>query len=121
MQSVNGLKAWASVKKTNDIGITVSIKETEIKKTFGKSLTIPLNFDLFKHPVCPYKPKEDLIVRLELNYFEKVIFCSGDTAATYKLTEISLDYYAIVDKRYIWWNSSDSTYQGNTDPFPGTI
>ena len=41
-----------------------------------------------------------MIVRLELNSSEKVSLCSGDTAATYKLSDISLEYDAIFDKPY---------------------
>ena len=39
-----------------------------------------------------------MIVRLELNSSEKVILCTGDTSATYKLSDISLEYDAIFDK-----------------------
>ena len=48
----------------------------------------------------PYKVKEDLIVRLELNSPEKVMLCTGDTSATYKLSDISLKYDAIFDEPY---------------------
>ena len=48
----------------------------------------------------PYGLKEDLIVRLELNSSEKVILCTGDTAATYKLSDISLEYDAIFGDPY---------------------
>ena len=41
-----------------------------------------------------------MIVRLELNSSEKVILCTGDTAATYKLSDISLEYDAIFDEAY---------------------
>ena len=51
-----------------------------------------LNNDFFKHPVHSYGLEEDLIVRLELNSFEKVIVCGRDTAATYKPSDISLEY-----------------------------
>ena len=61
-----------------------------MKKTFGKRFAVPLNFDFFKHPVYPYGLKEDLIVRFELKSSEKVILCTGDTAATYKLFQIFL-------------------------------
>ena len=44
--------------------------------------------------------KEDLFVRLELNTSEKIIFCTGDTNATYKLSDISLEYDAIFDESY---------------------
>ena len=47
-----------------------------------------------------YRLKEDLIVRLELNFSEKVILCTGDTSATYKLSGISLEYDAIFDETY---------------------
>ena len=71
-----------------------------IKKTFDKSFSIPLDFDFFKDPVHPMRLKDDLIVRLELNSAEKVILCTGDTNATYKLSDISLEYDAIFDKPY---------------------
>ena len=48
----------------------------------------------------PYGLKEDLVVRLELNSSEKVILCTEDTAATYKLSDISLEYDAIFDEPY---------------------
>ena len=75
-------------------------QENAIKKTFDKRFSIPLDFDFFKHSVYPYGLKEDLIVRLELNLFEKVILCTGDTSATYKLSNISLEYDAIFDEPY---------------------
>ena len=48
----------------------------------------------------PYGLREDLIVRLELNSSENVILCTGDTSATYKLSDISLEYDAIFDEPY---------------------
>ena len=48
----------------------------------------------------PYRLKEDLIVRLELNSPEKVILCTGDTSATCRLSDISLEYDAIFDEPY---------------------
>ena len=76
----------------------MATQENAIKKTFDKRFAIPLDFDFFKHPVYPYRLKEDLIVRLELNSPEKVILCTGDTSATYKLSDISLEYDAIFDE-----------------------
>ena len=80
----------------------------------------------FKHPVYPYGLKEDLIERLELNSSEKVILCSGDTAATNKLSDISLEFVFIFEKPYVatigvvCWNNVDPIYQCNinslTDP-----
>ena len=48
----------------------------------------------------PYRLREDLIVRLELCSPEKVILCTGDTTATYKLSDIWLEYDAIYDEAY---------------------
>ena len=48
----------------------------------------------------PYDLKGDLIVRLGSNYSEKVILCIGDISATYKLSDISLEYDAIFDEPY---------------------
>ena len=47
----------------------------------------------------PYGLKEDFIVRLELNSSE-IILCTGDTSATYKLSDISLEYDAYFDEPY---------------------
>ena len=41
-----------------------------------------------------------MIVRLELNSPERVILWTGDTSATYKLSDISLEYDAIFDEPY---------------------
>ena len=100
IQSANGLKALAGAKKAGGTALIVTTKENAIKKNFDKRFAIPLDFDFFKHPVYPYGLKKDLIVSLELNSSEKLILCSGDTAATYKLSEISLEYDAIFDELY---------------------
>ena len=100
IQSANGLKACLGAKKADGTAQTLTTQENAIKKTFDKRFSILLDFDFFKHPVYPYRLKEDLIVRLELNSPEKVILCTGDTSATYKLSDISLEYDAIFDEPY---------------------
>ena len=85
IQSANSLKACVGAKKADGTAITVTEKENAIKKTFGKRFAVPLNFDFFKHPVYSYGLNKDLIVGLQLNFSEKVILCSGDSAATHKL------------------------------------
>ena len=79
IKSANGLKARLDAKKSDSPALTLKTQENAIKKAFDKRFSIPLDFDLFKHSVYPYRLKEDLIVRLELNSPEKVIFCIGDT------------------------------------------
>ena len=97
IQSTNGLKEWVGA---NGIALTVTTLNNAIKKTFDNRFVIPLDFDFFKHPVYPYGLREDLIVRLELNSAAKVILCSGDTSATCKLSDISLEYDATFDEPY---------------------
>ena len=60
----------------------------------------------------PYGLKEDLILRLELNSSEKVILCFGDTSATCKLSDISLEYKAIFDEPYV--TTIGQMYAGTT-------
>ena len=72
----------------------------------------------------PYDLKGDLIVRLGLNYSEKVILCIGDISATYKLSDISLEYDAVFDepyatsicKMYTRLSIGDPVHQGNINP-----
>ena len=78
----------------------MTTQEKAIKKTFDKRFAIRLDFDFFKHSVYPYGLREYLIVRLEFNSLEKVILCTGNTSATYKLSDISLEYDAIFDEPY---------------------
>ena len=87
-------------KKTDGTALPLSTQENVIKKTFDKRFAIPLDFDFFKHPVYPYDLKEDLIVRLESSSSEKIILCTGDTSATYKLSDILLEYDVIFDEPY---------------------
>ena len=99
-------------KKADGTALVVTTQENAIKKTFDKRFSIPLNFAFFKHPVYPYGLKEDLIVRLELNSTEKVILCTGDTSATYTLSDISLEYDTIFDEPYA--TTIDEMYTGTT-------
>ena len=99
-------------KKADGMALIVTTKENAIKKTFGERFAIPLDFDFFGHRVYPYGLKEDLIVRLEFNSSEKVILCTGDTSATYKLSDISLEYDIIFDQPYA--TAIDEMYTGTT-------
>ena len=58
------------------------IKLYSCNDTFGKSFAVALDFEFFEHLVYPYRLIEGVIVRLELNSSEKVILCTGHTAAT---------------------------------------
>ena len=96
IQPANGLKVQVAAKKSDGTELIVTTQENAIKNTFDKRFAIPLDFDFFKHPVYPYELKEDLIVRFELNSSVKIILCIGDTPATYKFSDILLEYDAIL-------------------------
>ena len=87
-------------KKADVTALTVTTQEIAIRKTLDKRFTIPLDFDFFKHPVYPYGLKERLFIRIELNFAGKVLLCTGDTNATYKISDIFLEYDAIFDDPY---------------------
>ena len=53
-----------------------------------------------------------MIVRLELNLPEKVLLCTRDTSATYKLSDISLEYDTIFDEPYA--TTIGQMYSGTT-------
>ena len=78
-------------KKTDGTALTLTIQENAIKKTLDKRFAIPLDFDFFKHPVYPYGLEQRLFIRIELNSAKNVLLCTGDTNATYKLSDISLE------------------------------
>ena len=100
IQSASGLKTRVGAKKDHGKALTVTTLENAIKKIFNKRFSVPLDFHFFMHPVYPYGLKEHLIVKLELNSSEKVILCTGDTSATYKLSDISLENDAIFGEPY---------------------
>ena len=102
-------------KKTDGTALTITTQESVIKKTYDERFAILLDLDFFGHPVYPYGLKETLIVRLELNSAEKVVLCTGDTNATYKLTDISLEYDAIFDEPYA--TAIGKMYAGTSIPY----
>ena len=85
IQSSSGSKSRVGAKKVEGTALRMTTQENAIKKMFDKRFAILLDFDFIKHPVYPYGLKEDLIVRLELNSSGKVVLCTRDTSATYKL------------------------------------
>ena len=98
IQSATGLKTRVGATKADGTALTITTEENAIKKTVSNQ--IPLNFDFLKHPTYPYGLREDLIARLELNSAKKILLAIGDTAATYKISDIALEYDAIFDLDY---------------------
>ena len=112
IQSITGPKARVGATKADGTALTVTTEENAIKKTVSNRFSIPLDFDFFKHPTYPYGLREDLIARLELNSAEKILLASGDTAATYKISDIALEYDAIFDLDYA--TMFETLYRGET-------
>ena len=65
IKSANGFRARVGTKKTAGTALKVTTQKNAAKKTFDKRFAMPLDFDLFKHPVYRYGLKEDSIVRFE--------------------------------------------------------
>ena len=61
---------------------------------------MPLDFGFFKNSVYPYGLEQCLFFRIELNSAKNVLLCTGDTNATCKLSDISLEYDVILDGSY---------------------
>ena len=74
IQSANGLKARLDVTNGDGTALTVTIQENAIKKTFGKTFAVPLDFGFFKHPVYPCGLKENMTVRHELHSPKRVFY-----------------------------------------------
>ena len=100
IQSAKDFKARVGATKADGTALTLTKAENAIKKAVSNQCSIPFDFDFFKHPTYPYGLREDLIARLELNSAEKILLASGDTAATYKISDIALEYDAIFDLDY---------------------
>ena len=100
IQLENGLKARVGAKKSDGTDLTLYSAENAVKKILGNRFAISLDFESFKQPVSPYYLHKDLVVVIELKKPEKLMFCSGDTAATYAISDIPLENDAIMDAGY---------------------
>lgn len=78
----NGLKARIDAKRHIAQQLQLHLKKVQSKR-------------------CPYELKEDFIEWVELNSSKKVILRKVDILATYKLSDISLEYDPIIDKSHV--------------------
>ena len=99
IQSATGLNARVRATKADGTALTLTKEENTIKKTVSNRFSISLDF--FKLPPYPYGLRENLIARLELNSAKKILLASGDTAETYKISDIALEYDTIFDLDYV--------------------
>ena len=72
----------------------------QLKRHLIKDLQYRYILTFFRHLVCPHVLKECLFIRIELNLAKNVLFCTGDTNATYKISDIYLEYDEIFDYPY---------------------
>ena len=100
IQPENGLKAGVGAKKADGTDLTLNTEENAIKKTLGNRFLILLDFEFFNQPASFYYFHKDLIATIKLNKPEKVMLCSGDTLASYTISDIALDYDAIFNAQY---------------------
>ena len=115
IQPATGLKARLGATKADGTALTFTKEENAIKKTVSNRFSIPIGFDFFKHPTYPYGLRQDLIARLELNSAEKILLARRDTAATYKISNIALEYDAIFDLDYA--AMFENLYSENSIPY----
>ena len=99
IEAENGLKAKLGAKKADGTDPKLTCEENAIIKALGNSLPILLDFEFFKQPISPYYLEEDLVVTIDLSKSEKIMLCSDNTA-TFKITDIALEYDVIIDPVY---------------------
>ena len=99
IQPKNGLDARLDAKKVNGTDLKLSTAENAVQTTLGNRFMIPLDFEYFKQPVSPFYLDKKLFVSIELNKAGKVLITSDDSA-TYKITDLTLEYDVIIDAGY---------------------
>ena len=99
IQLKNGLDARLDAKKSDGTDLTLSTAENAVKTTLGNRFMIPLDFEFFKQPISPFYLDEKLFVTIKLNKSGKIMHTSDD-AATYKITDLALEYDVIIDSDY---------------------
>ena len=72
-----------------------------LKRLFVKGSQFLYILTFFKHHVYPYGAKGRFNCNARIKFFKKVIFCSGDAAVTYKLSDSSLECNALFDESSI--------------------
>ena len=96
IQDADGLKARIGSKKTD--GTAFTAEQTAIATTLGSRFSIPLDFAIFNAILNPFSLREDIVARITLASPSKVLLVKDDTAATYKITDICLEFDKIIDE-----------------------
>ena len=95
IQDGDGLKARIGSKKSD--GTAFSAEQRAVAATLSNRFTIPLDFEILNVITHPFSLAEDMVVRLTLAPASKVLLATGDPDATYKLTDICLQFDKIID------------------------
>ena len=99
IQPKNGLDARVDAKKVDGTDLKLTTAENAVKTTLGNRFMIPLDFEYFKQPLSPYYLQEKMFVTIELNKPGKIMVTS-DNQASYKITDLTLEYDAVIDGDY---------------------
>ena len=95
VQDADGLKARIGSKKTDNTAF--SAEQTAIANTLGNRFSIPLDFAIFDAILHPFSLSEDIVTRITLADANKVVLATGDADATYKISDICLEFDKVID------------------------
>ena len=110
-------------KEADGTALPITTQQNAVKKKFDKKIAIPLDFDFFSHMAL----KNAWLLGLNSILQKRQFYALGTLMnARYKLSDISLEYDAILDESYatamggMYWKV-DSIHQGRIDPLPDTV
>ena len=98
---MNNVEIWSSnihMLRLGATGITSQEPDNSMKDASGNKYCAPIDFEMFKHmPHYNTDLMEDLICEIDFASAGKIML-TADTAATYQLTDINLEYELVRDK-----------------------
>ena len=97
IQDADGLRARIGSKQSDGTA-TFSAEQAAIAKTLGNRFSIPLDFAVFNNILHPFGIDTDIHIHITLASASKVLLATGDPDATYKITDICLEFDKIIDK-----------------------
>ena len=95
IQDPDGLRAQIG-SKTSD-GTAFAAEQKALAATLSNRFTIPLDFEVLNVVTHPFSLAVDMVVRITLAPASKVLLATGEPDATYKLTDICLEFDKIID------------------------
>ena len=95
IQDADGLRARIGSKKSD--GTAFSAEQVAIGKTLGNRFCIPLDFAIFNNILNPSGIDNEINIHIVLASASKVLLATGDPDASYKITNICLEFDKIID------------------------